>query len=70
MLCPCFSSKSDTPNSSGTRMTPVVKSQNFDLKDDVDPRIPLTQKQKYVLTKNWKGIDREVSAAGVEMFLS
>lgn len=34
-----------------------------------DPRIPLTKKQKYLLTKNWKGIAREVSVAGVEMFL-
>lgn len=34
-----------------------------------DSRLPLTRKQKFVLTKNWKGIEREVSSAGVEMFL-
>uniref|UniRef100_A0A0R3RM84 GLOBIN domain-containing protein n=1 Tax=Elaeophora elaphi TaxID=1147741 RepID=A0A0R3RM84_9BILA len=69
MLCPCFCSKSGTNNSYDAAVTPIVREQqNSALKDD-DTRIPLTQKQKYVLTKNWKGIDREVSAAGVEMFL-
>ncbi|CAG9538432.1 unnamed protein product [Cercopithifilaria johnstoni] len=34
-----------------------------------DPRIPLTRKQKFVLIKNWKGIERDVTTAGIEMFL-
>ncbi|VDO39766.1 Uncharacterized protein BM_BM10027 [Brugia malayi] len=68
MLCRCFCSKSGTANSCDASVTPIVRAQNCGTKND-DPRIPLTQKQKYVLTKNWKGIDREVSAAGVEMFL-
>lgn len=65
MLCRCFCSKSGTVNSYDAN---IVRAQNSGAKDD-NPRIPLTQKQKYVLKKNWKGIDREVIAAGVEMFL-
>ncbi|KAM3717962.1 Cytoglobin-1 [Dirofilaria immitis] len=34
-----------------------------------DLRIPLTRKQKFVLIKNWKGIERDVTNAGIEMFL-
>lgn len=34
-----------------------------------DSRIPLTRKQKFVLIKNWKGIERDVTTAGIEMFL-
>ncbi|VDK84428.1 unnamed protein product [Litomosoides sigmodontis] len=34
-----------------------------------DSRIPLTRRQKFVLTKNWKGIERDVTNAGIEMFL-
>uniref|UniRef100_A0A915PTF1 Globin family profile domain-containing protein n=1 Tax=Setaria digitata TaxID=48799 RepID=A0A915PTF1_9BILA len=68
MLCSCFGVKSGAVSSYGVPMTPTMKARNSEAKD-CDPRIPLTQKQKYVLTKNWKGIDREVCAAGVEMFL-
>uniref|UniRef100_A0A8R1TWY9 GLOBIN domain-containing protein n=1 Tax=Onchocerca volvulus TaxID=6282 RepID=A0A8R1TWY9_ONCVO len=68
MLCRCFCSKSASVNNCDIPMTPIIKAQNSGTKED-DPRIPLTQKQKYLLTKNWKGIDREVCAAGVEMFL-
>ncbi|KAM3717963.1 Neuroglobin [Dirofilaria immitis] len=68
MLCRCFRSKSTTSNSYGPPVIPITKVQNPGITED-DPRIPLTHKQKYVLTKNWKGIDREVSEAGVEMFL-
>ncbi|VDN06464.1 unnamed protein product [Thelazia callipaeda] len=34
-----------------------------------DLRIPLTRKQKFVLIRNWKGIERDVTTAGIEMFL-
>ncbi|EJW83359.1 hypothetical protein WUBG_05730 [Wuchereria bancrofti] len=51
MLCRCFCSKSGTANSYDVPVTPpIMKAQNCETKDD-DPRIPLTQKQKYVLTK-------------------
>lgn len=69
MLCRCFCLKSQIGNSCDAPMVPDVKAQNSALKDIVEPRIPLTEKQKYVLTKNWKGIDREVTAAGTEMFV-
>ncbi|CAG9530967.1 unnamed protein product [Cercopithifilaria johnstoni] len=67
MLCRCF--KFGAANSSNATVTPAVKAQNSNAKDNVISRIPLTEKQKFVLTKNWKGIDREVTEAGVEMFL-
>ncbi|VDN27300.1 unnamed protein product [Gongylonema pulchrum] len=50
------------------RITPT-KIVEGPITEEEDSRIPLTKKQKYVLTKNWKGIAREVSVAGVEMFL-
>ncbi|OZC12121.1 hypothetical protein X798_00640 [Onchocerca flexuosa] len=34
-----------------------------------NPRIPPTRKQKFVSIKNWKGIKRDVTNAGIEMFL-
>ncbi|EFO18898.1 hypothetical protein LOAG_09598 [Loa loa] len=67
MICRCFCSKSETADSHDLPATSIVKAQNFE--KDNDPRIQLTQKQIYVLTKNWKGIDRKVCEAGVEMFL-
>ncbi|VDK81606.1 unnamed protein product [Litomosoides sigmodontis] len=69
MLCRCFCLKSQIGNSCDVPMAPIARAQNSVLKDTVEQRIPLTEKQKYVLIKNWKGIDREVTAAGTEMFI-
>ncbi|VDK69530.1 unnamed protein product [Anisakis simplex] len=67
LSCLCFNSRRDSVD--------VVKkqadeqpSQNVNSDSD-DPRIPLTMKQKFVLTKNWKGIAREVTEAGANMFV-
>ncbi|XP_069173274.1 neuroglobin-like [Procambarus clarkii] len=35
----------------------------------LDPRIPLTAKQKFNMVKSWKGINRAMEATGVYMFL-
>ncbi|VDK28343.1 unnamed protein product [Gongylonema pulchrum] len=66
MNCSCFGSKKTSPTVSTEpkKSTPPAKDDEFN-----DSRIPLTRKQKFVLIKNWKGIEREVSAAGIEMFL-
>ncbi|VDO30956.1 unnamed protein product [Onchocerca flexuosa] len=48
MLCRCFCSKSASVNNCDIPMTPIIKAQNSGTKED-DPRIPLTQKQKYLM---------------------
>ncbi|EFA01940.2 hypothetical protein TcasGA2_TC007554 [Tribolium castaneum] len=35
----------------------------------VDPRLPLTAKQKYNMLASWKGISRAMESTGVCMFL-
>lgn len=35
----------------------------------VDPRLPLTVRQKFNLSKSWKGISREMEMTGVLMFV-
>lgn len=35
----------------------------------VDPRLPLTAKQKYNMMASWKGISRAMESTGVCMFL-
>ncbi|OTF69247.1 neuroglobin-like protein [Euroglyphus maynei] len=35
----------------------------------IDPRLPLTVKQKFNLSKSWKGISREMEMTGVLMFV-
>lgn len=35
----------------------------------VDPRLPLNVRQKFNLTKSWKGISREMEMTGVLMFV-
>lgn len=35
----------------------------------LDPRIPLTAKQKFNMVKSWKGINRALQPTGVYMFL-
>lgn len=35
----------------------------------VDPRLPLTAKQKYSMLASWKGISRAMESTGVCMFL-
>lgn len=35
----------------------------------LDPRLPLTAKQKYSMIASWKGISREMEKTGVNMFV-
>ncbi|KAK0410295.1 hypothetical protein QR680_005049 [Steinernema hermaphroditum] len=35
----------------------------------VDPRIPLTERQKFLLVANWKGISRKATETGATMFV-
>ena len=34
-----------------------------------DPRLPLTVRQKFSISKSWKGINRAIEQTGVIMFL-
>ena len=36
---------------------------------EVDPRIPLNVRQVFKLKQSWKGIKRNISETGVEMFI-
>ena len=35
----------------------------------LDPRLPLTPRQLFLLQKSWKGIKRNMEATGVEIFI-
>lgn len=35
----------------------------------VDPRLPLTAKQKYTMMASWKGISRAMETTGIYMFI-
>ena len=35
----------------------------------LDPRLPLNRRQLFLLQKSWKGISRNMEAAGVEVFM-
>ncbi len=37
--------------------------------EKVDPRLPLTQRQVYKIKTSWKGVRREITSAGLEMFI-
>lgn len=67
MDCQCFGRSKDPEGESDQQH----KSSNTESSNNEfnDPRIPLTRKQKFVLIKNWKGIERDVTNAGIEMFL-
>lgn len=66
MNCSCFGAKkaSATVCSEPEKPSPPAKDDEFN-----DTRIQLTRKQKFLLIKNWKGIEREVTTTGIEMFL-
>lgn len=66
MHCSCLGR-----NKIPTNVTDQYNELNSKAIDDEfnDARIPLTRRQKFVLIKNWKGIERDVTNAGTEMFL-
>ncbi|VBB27497.1 unnamed protein product [Acanthocheilonema viteae] len=66
MNCSCLGRKRIPVNVSDQYHKSNIKSTSDEL---IDNRIPLTRKQKFILIKNWKGIERDVTTAGIEMFL-
>lgn len=58
--------QSDTPaDKIGAKESEV----NFSTMTEMDSRIPLTVRQAFKLAQSWKAIKRNISAAGVEMFV-
>uniref|UniRef100_A0A914VJJ8 Globin family profile domain-containing protein n=1 Tax=Plectus sambesii TaxID=2011161 RepID=A0A914VJJ8_9BILA len=67
MSCGCLrtrtSSTGDLP-----RPAAAQADTNGAVKPD-DPRIPLNTRQKFTLVKNWKGISRQATETGANMFV-
>ena len=48
---------------------PILESECPDPQSQLNPRIPLTPKQKFLLQKSWKGIKSNMEATEVEVFI-
>ncbi|XP_076464737.1 uncharacterized protein LOC143296596 [Babylonia areolata] len=72
--CQCHKDLSQGPmkpsTMSGTTVTQNGGGQPQDIVFKEDPRIPLTGRQIYLIKRSWKGISRNMSATGINMFLS
>ena len=60
--------RSQTPNSAG-KSPGGITNGGSDTGKTLDPRLPLNVRQKFNLTKSWKGISREIETTGVLMFV-
>lgn len=65
MGCPL----SKNADESDRRKIPDFKNEENIGNKTVDPRLPLTVRQKFNLSKSWKGISREMEMTGVLMFV-
>ncbi|KAK3592241.1 hypothetical protein CHS0354_003756 [Potamilus streckersoni] len=65
-----FLSKGDDYTSSREK-TKIPNDSSFSIKgpQKSDPRIPLTARQRFNITKSWKGIARNMEQTGILMFL-
>ncbi|KAH9417465.1 neuroglobin-like [Dermatophagoides pteronyssinus] len=69
MGCPLSKSGDDSNSSRRQKsLDPFETEENIGNKT-FDPRLPLTVKQKFNLSKSWKGISREMEMTGVLMFV-
>ena len=71
MGCPLSKSgdDSDRRNKQSDGAPDPLKSEENIGNKTVDPRLPLTVRQKFNLSKSWKGISREMEMTGVLMFV-
>ncbi|VDN06463.1 unnamed protein product [Thelazia callipaeda] len=65
----CFCSKTTSVDSTNFTLTEMSSKTSTGKDEKINSRIPLNTRQKYLITKNWKGISRVVTTAGVEMFM-
>ncbi|XP_074596893.1 neuroglobin-like [Brevipalpus obovatus] len=58
-------------SSSGVKKSSNVSSNPLDVPEPPpsDPRLPLTARQKFQITKSWKGIQRAMEPTGIDMFI-
>ena len=63
----CTESKQETEANGSAK--PILEPECPTPPPPLDPRIPLTPKQKFLLQKSWKGIKRNMEATGVEVFI-
>lgn len=47
----------------------TIKETGTEEKDKFDPRLPLTVRQKFNITKSWKAIARNMEVTGINMFV-
>lgn len=72
MGCPLSKSGDDGDNNANKSATTAADDKNGEtaLANRVaDPRLPLNVRQKFNLSKSWKGISREMEMTGVLMFV-
>lgn len=68
MGCPLSKSGNDSDNQNQSK-TGENKNGEGAVNKPLDPRLPLNVRQKFNLSKSWKGIAREMDMTGVLMFV-
>uniref|UniRef100_A0A0K0FFT4 GLOBIN domain-containing protein n=1 Tax=Strongyloides venezuelensis TaxID=75913 RepID=A0A0K0FFT4_STRVS len=63
------STKKNLPNGDEMKVGKGTNSNNNNKTGDMSDRIPLTERQKFLLVKNWKGISRRARDAGTNLFV-
>ena len=61
--------KSDKEKNEGKRNVKPKSEENLKGTGQVDPRLPLTERQVYAITKSWKAIDRNMNDTSINMFV-
>ena len=71
MGCPLSKSGNDTDNNQNNKTPGSAENKNGEgmANKPTDPRLPLNVRQKFNLSKSWKGISREMEMTGVLMFV-
>ena len=52
-----------TPNAQDTNGEAIQE------KEELDPRLPMTARQQYGITKSWKAISRNMTKTSINMFV-
>ena len=72
MGCPLSKSSNESDTSTNNKTPTLSESKNGEgamSSKPTDPRLPLNVRQKFNLSKSWKGISREMEMTGVLMFV-
>ncbi len=63
-----FTKPSDDACGGGAKKN-TTNVQNQTEQPQTDPRLPLTVRQKFNISKSWKGIARAMESTGISMFV-